>query len=109
MKHVFTLEELDESVEEYFEIKDDIREEAEKYGAVTNVTLFDKEKDGVVTVRFREFEAAEKFCAASHGRWFDHRQLEATLAEDKPRFKKSSRAEELDSEDEERLERAVQH
>ena len=40
------------------DIKDDIREECSKLGEVTNVQLFDKETDGVVTVRFAIVEAA---------------------------------------------------
>lgn len=105
VKKAFTLAELDEDEAAYLDIKDDFRVEAEKHGSVTNVTLFDKEQDGVMTVRFREFEAAEKFRNATHGRWFDHRQLECTLAEDKPKFKKSARGEEPDSDDDERLEK----
>lgn len=100
IKHAFTLAELEEDVAAYLEIKEDMREEAEKYGSVTNVTLFDKEETGIVAIRFREFEAAEKFRDASHGRNFGGRKLEVTLAESKPRFKKSSRDEEEDSEEE---------
>jgi HIV Tat-specific factor 1 len=79
-----------------------MREEAETFGDVTNVTLFDKEEDGIITVRFKEFEAAEKFKDAIHGRHFGGRKLEVTLAEDKPRFRKSAKGEEPDSDEEER-------
>ncbi|KAF1840855.1 uncharacterized protein K460DRAFT_294821 [Cucurbitaria berberidis CBS 394.84] len=105
LKYAFTIAELDEDDAAYLEIKEEIRDEAAKHGSVTNVNLFDKEEAGIVTVRFREFEAAEKFRDASHGRLFASRNLEATLAEDKPRFKKSARGEEPDSEEEERLEK----
>jgi HIV Tat-specific factor 1 len=84
-----------------------MREEAEEHGEVTNVTLFDKEKDGIVTIRFKEFEAAEKFQKACHGRSFAKRKLEVTIAEDRVKFKKSARAEEQDSSDEERLEKVA--
>ena len=40
------------------EIKEDIREECAKLGEVTNVVLFDKEQDGVASVRFSNAEAA---------------------------------------------------
>ena len=40
------------------EIKEDIREECAKLGEVTNVVLFDKEEDGVASVRFSGAEAA---------------------------------------------------
>lgn len=41
------------------EIKEDIREECEKLGEVTNVVLFDKEPSGVASVRFANAEAAQ--------------------------------------------------
>lgn len=107
LKRVFTLKELDEEVEAYLEIKEDMRSEAEKHGSVTNVTLFDKEKEGICTIRFREFDSAEKFRDAVQGRKFSGRYIEASLAEDKPKFKKTARGEEPDSEDEERLEKVV--
>ena len=40
------------------EIKEDIREECAKLGEVTNVALFDKEQDGVASVRFSNAESA---------------------------------------------------
>ena len=40
------------------EIKEDIREECAKLGEVTNVVLFDKELNGVASVRFANAEAA---------------------------------------------------
>jgi HIV Tat-specific factor 1 len=101
VKHAFTLEELDENPEAYFEIKEDMAEEAEKHGDFTNITLFDMEADGIVTIRFREFESAEKFRAANHGRQYAWVPLEVTIPEDRVKFKKSSRAQEPDSSDEE--------
>jgi HIV Tat-specific factor 1 len=106
VKHAFTLEELDEDAAAYLEIKEDMREEAEKYGDITNVTLYDKEPEGIISIRFKEFEAAEQFRKVCHGKSFAYRKLEVTIAENKPRFKKSKRGEE-DSSDEERLERAT--
>lgn len=40
------------------EIKEDIRDECAKVGDVTNVVLFDKEPDGVASVRYADAEAA---------------------------------------------------
>ena len=40
------------------DIKEDIREECAKLGEVTNVVLYDKEPDGVASVRFSNSEAA---------------------------------------------------
>ncbi|KAH6615196.1 hypothetical protein C7974DRAFT_380060 [Boeremia exigua] len=102
LRYAFTLSELDEDPGAILDIKEDIRDEAEKYGDVTNVTLYDKEEDGIIAIRFKEFDSAEKFKAANSGRMFAYRKLEITLAEDKPRFKKSARGEEPDSDEEER-------
>lgn len=44
------------------DIKEDIREECSKLGEVTNVILYDREPEGVVTVKFSEPEAARQ-CA----------------------------------------------
>lgn len=102
LRYAFTLAELDEDDEAILDIKQDMREEGEKFGEVTNVTLFDKEQDGIIAIRFKEFDSAEKFMNANNGRMFAKRKLEVTLAEDKPRFKKSARGEEPDSDEEER-------
>ena len=40
------------------DIKEDIREECAKLGDVTNVVVYDKEPNGVVSVRFSAPEAA---------------------------------------------------
>jgi HIV Tat-specific factor 1 len=101
MKYVFTLDELEEDEGEILDIKDEIRDEAGKFGEVTKVVLFDKEVDGVVTVRFKDFESAENFCKVCNGRNFAKRKLEITIAEDRPKFKKSNRVQERDSSDEE--------
>lgn len=41
------------------DLKEDIREECEKLGDVTNVVLFDGEEDGVVSVRFANIQSAK--------------------------------------------------
>jgi HIV Tat-specific factor 1 len=107
IKHAFTLEELEEDAAAYLDIKDDMREEAELFGEVTNVTLYDKEPQGIITIRFKEFESVEKCRDAWNGRNFAKRKLEVTIAEDRVKFKKSARGEEQDSSDEERLTRAT--
>ena len=51
------------------DIKEDIREECAKLGEVTNVVLFDKEPDGVASVRFSTPEAANaciRVCISSY-------------------------------------------
>lgn len=58
LKYMFTLEEIEEDPGAILDIKEDIRDECNKIGNVTNVVLYDKEKDGVVMVRFSTPEAA---------------------------------------------------
>lgn len=55
---MFTLEELAEDPAAILDIKEDIREECSKLGEVTNIILYDKEKDGVASVRFSTPQAA---------------------------------------------------
>lgn len=83
LKHMFTLQELEvrtthqqrlyhfqiipylhpmcvqEDPAAILDIKEDIREECSKMGPVTNVVLFDKETDGVASVRYSNAEAAD--------------------------------------------------
>ncbi|KAK5132902.1 hypothetical protein LTR08_008348 [Meristemomyces frigidus] len=99
LKSMFTFAELAEDPAAPLEIKDDIREECEKFGQVTNVVLYDKEEDGVVTVRFTDVVAAGACVKAFNGRWFDKRQVKAHLADGNERFKKK-RKQDADEDDE---------
>ena len=71
LKHMFTLKELEEDPSLLLDLKEDVREECETLGEVTNVVLYDvgdrvpflhppltdrlqKEPDGVMTVKFRD-------------------------------------------------------
>ena len=55
---MFTLKELEEDPAALIELKEDVREECEKIGEVTNVALFDAEADGIMSVRFVNEEDA---------------------------------------------------
>ncbi|KAF7513379.1 hypothetical protein GJ744_009800 [Endocarpon pusillum] len=89
LKHMFTLQELEEDPAAILEIKEDIRDECSKLGQVTNVVLFDREPDGVASVRFANAEAAKACVRLMDGRWFDERQLKACVADGSEKFKKS--------------------
>lgn len=52
------------------DIKEDIREECAKLGTVTNVVLYDKEPDGVVSVRFADTDVAVA-CVKVNGPFYD--------------------------------------
>ncbi|KAK0658927.1 putative splicing factor U2AF-associated protein 2 [Cercophora samala] len=89
LRHMFTLEELEEDPAALLDIKDDIREECETLGKVNNVILYDQEEEGIVMVKFGSREAAEKCLQKMHGRKFDGRTVEAFFATGREKFRKS--------------------
>lgn len=69
--HIFTscLNELtlvQEDVAAILDIKEDIRDECSKIGEVTNVVLYDKEPEGVVSIKFADPDAAEQCVKVCH-------------------------------------------
>lgn len=90
LKHMFTLQELEEDSAAILDIKEDIREECAKLGEVTNVVLFDKEEDGIASVRFANAMAAEACVSLMDGRAFAGQKVEAYISDGKERFKKSN-------------------
>ena len=91
LRYMFTLKELEEDPAALLEIKEDIREECEKLGTVTNVVLFDLEPEGIVSVKFKDAQSALACINLMHGRNFDGRTVEAFLATGAERFKKSKK------------------
>ncbi|KAI5252010.1 hypothetical protein E4T42_03889 [Aureobasidium subglaciale] len=89
LKHMFTLDELDEDAGALIDIKADIRDEASKYGEVTNTVLYDLEAQGVVTVRFKEADSAALCAEAFNGRWFDKRKIIAYVPQHREEYNKS--------------------
>lgn len=65
---MFTLEDLEEDPTLILELKNDVREECETLGDVTNVVLYDLERDGVMTVKFRDSVSAQACILVSQGR-----------------------------------------
>lgn len=57
---------------------------------MSNVTLFDLEADGVVSVRFTETDAAEACVKMMDGRFFGGTQVEANIADGSERFRKTN-------------------
>lgn len=92
LKHMFTLQELDDDPAAILDIKEDIREECSKLGEVTNVVLYDKEQDGVASVRFSTPEAAKACVEVMNGRWFSGIQVVAYTSKEGEKFKKSNKA-----------------
>ncbi|KAF7951462.1 hypothetical protein EAE96_006771 [Botrytis aclada] len=91
LKHMFTLKELEEDPAAMLDIKEDIRDECGKLGEVTNVVLYDLEKDGVASVRFANAESAKACVKLMNGRKFDGQEVEAYIPDGKEQFKKSKK------------------
>ena len=108
LKHMFTLAELEADPAAMLDLKEDIREECEKLGPVTNVTLYDKEEDGVASVRFANVESAHACIRLMNGRFFAGAQIEAYTFDGIEKFKKSGKVkigDDGDAEEKERLDK----
>ncbi|KAL4936638.1 hypothetical protein BDV06DRAFT_216522 [Aspergillus oleicola] len=90
LKHMFTLQELDEDPAAILDIKEDIRDECSKLGEVTNVVLYDKEEAGVVSVRFSNPESAKACVQTMNGRFFGGTAVEAYISNGSERFRKTN-------------------
>ncbi|KAG6917824.1 hypothetical protein DXG01_000884 [Tephrocybe rancida] len=119
LKHMFTLEELAEDAALLLDLKEDVREECSSLGEVTNVVLYDvsapnvqledrpcnnelqKEKDGIMTVKFRDPISAKACLLKMNGRFFAERRIEASLYSGKQRFKRSGTGGDADGEGDE--------
>ncbi len=99
LKHMFTLSELEEDPAAILDIKEDIREECAKLGNATNVVLYDEEESGVVSVKFKEEEAASECVRLMNGRAFDGRVVQAYLSDGKEKFRRSGKGKMEDEED----------
>lgn len=104
IKNVFTLKALEEDKDYHEDVMEDMREGGEAHGEIKNITLFDKEEDGVVTIRFSNAMAAKACADAFNGRLYDGRRLEASISDGSERFKKSRKAKTDDEEEAKRLE-----
>ncbi|KAK9376622.1 uncharacterized protein V1513DRAFT_439222 [Lipomyces chichibuensis] len=91
LKHVFTLQELEEDLTAALDIKEDIRDGCEEIGPVTNVVLYDLEPDGVMSIKFRNEDDALDCASKMDGRYFSGRQLEASIYDGRVRYRKSGK------------------
>ncbi|KAJ3320730.1 hypothetical protein HDV06_005023 [Boothiomyces sp. JEL0866] len=91
LKHMFTLDEINEQPELIIDLKQDVRDECENFGQVTNVILFDLEPDGVMLVRYKSDASALACVERMNGRFFAGRKIEAYLSKGNDNFKKSKK------------------
>ncbi|KAL1644758.1 hypothetical protein SLS58_004223 [Diplodia intermedia] len=94
LKHMFTLHELEEDPEAEDDIQADIMEEAQKFGEVEKVFVFNEEPQGVVSIKFGDQSAAKDCVKAFNGRMFDKRPIMAYIADGKEFFKRTKRDDE---------------
>ncbi|KAI8460542.1 hypothetical protein BY996DRAFT_2216789 [Phakopsora pachyrhizi] len=85
LKHMFTIEELESDPSLLIDLKEDVREECELLGNVTNL-----EPEGVMTVKFKEPIAAQACVVKMNNRFFAGRQVKAFIYDGKCRYKKST-------------------
>ncbi|KAK1922474.1 hypothetical protein DB88DRAFT_441521 [Papiliotrema laurentii] len=89
LKGMFKPSDLDKEPELLIELKEDVREEAETLGEVTSVVIYDKEEEGVMTIKFKDAVSAQACVMKMNGRWFDGRQISAAVYTGRERFKRS--------------------
>lgn len=89
LKHMFSLKELDEDPTLLIDLKEDVREECSSLGEVTNIVLYDKEPEGVMTIKYKEPLSAQACVVKMNGRYFAGRRIEASLFAGKQRFRRS--------------------
>ncbi|KAG8863479.1 hypothetical protein FRB96_008219 [Tulasnella sp. 330] len=95
LKHMFTLKDLEDDASLLLDLKQEVREECETLGDVTNIVLYDKELDGVITVKFRDSVSAQACILKMNGRFFDGRKVSAELYTGKEKFRKTGDANDL--------------
>ncbi|GAA5829460.1 hypothetical protein JCM5353_001341 [Sporobolomyces roseus] len=91
LEGMFSLKELEEDATLLLDLKEDVRDECENLGTVTNVTLYDKEDRGIMTVRFKEELSAQACIAKMSGRFFAGRTIQAYPMNSSHKFIKSGR------------------
>ncbi|XP_064489495.1 17S U2 SnRNP complex component HTATSF1-like isoform X2 [Ornithodoros turicata] len=96
LKNMFDPEEFEKDPTLILEYQKDLREECTKFGEVKKVVVYDRNKEGIATVTFKEPEEADACIALMNGRWFAQRQLVAETWDGRTRFKIMETEEELE-------------
>jgi len=103
LKNMYSQQELDEDPALLLELKDEVREECEKLGEVTNVIMYDKSPGGIISVRYKEPESAEACITLMDKRYFAGKQISAEIYDGHTKYQKSGAA---DGEEDEEAEKA---
>ncbi|KFH72077.1 hypothetical protein MVEG_02370 [Podila verticillata NRRL 6337] len=105
LKHMFTIAELEADPTLLLDLKEDIREECEKVGEVTNVIIYDHHPEGVVSVRFKDKESALLCIKLMNGRFFAGQRVEADIYDGHTKYESTKTKEQLEEEEKQRLDR----
>ncbi|SGY18045.1 BQ5605_C015g07962 [Microbotryum silenes-dioicae] len=113
LQGMFTLKELEEDPTLLLELKEDVRDECETMGTVTNVTLYDvrmacissdcsvatkdssrcwhsqQEEEGIITIRFKDEVSAQACIAKMNGRFFGGRSIVASVLDPKQKYRRT--------------------
>ncbi|CAO3663100.1 unnamed protein product [Umbelopsis vinacea] len=103
LKNMYTQKELDDDPALLLELKDDVREECERLGEVTNVIMYDKSPGGIISVRYKEPESAEACIKLMDKRYFAGKQIHAEIYDGHTKYQKSGAS---DAEEDEEAEKA---
>jgi len=77
LKHMFNPKDAKDSPDFYDDLKAEVGAETEsKCGKIEKLTVFEKNPEGVIAIRFGSATAAEKCIQLMNGRWFGGNQIE---------------------------------
>jgi len=105
LKNMFTVEEIEEDPSLILDLKEDVRTECENFGEVTNVVLYEKNPEGVISVRFKD-ELSVIICIKKmNGRYFGGKRIVAEVYDGKTKYKVENPLENKEEEERKRSER----
>ncbi|OUM67074.1 hypothetical protein PIROE2DRAFT_40318, partial [Piromyces sp. E2] len=105
LKNMFSVEEIEEDPSLILDLKEDVRTECENFGEVTNVVLYEKNPEGVISVRFKD-ELSVLLCIRKmNGRYFAGKRIVAEVYDGKTKYRVDNPLENKEEEERKRSER----
>ncbi|KAK3646952.1 hypothetical protein LTR22_013979 [Elasticomyces elasticus] len=89
LENMFTIEGLAADPGLALDIDVDVKKDGMKFGKIANVTIFDLEEKGIVTVRFTDVLAARACVRSFNGRQYEDRRIVAYTADGTEKFRKA--------------------
>eukprot|EP01133_Synstelium_polycarpum_P016141 gene16141-19206_t len=77
IKNLFDPVESWTNINFFDELKEDLDDGCQRCGEIQSITIFERNPDGVATIKFKDQEAADKCVALMEGRFFAQRKLAA--------------------------------